>query len=63
MRFSSVPNISAQQVLQLPISKSTALVLLPLIFKEYLNPQARINKMTKTVSIPTLVLQKEPQGY
>ena len=60
MRFP--PTLVRNRCLKFLFQNQQHLFCCPLIFKEYLNPQVRINKMTKTVSIPTLVLQKEPQG-
>ena len=45
MKFSSIPNISVQQVHQPIFQNQRPFILLPLFFKECLNPQVRINKM------------------
>ena len=61
MKFPSTSNTIEEQVLQPLTSPDCTLFLLPLFFKEYLNPQVKITKIANIVSITTLVLQDQPQ--
>ena len=52
MKFSSNPKTSVKQVPQPPISKSIPpYSVAPSFFKEYLNPQVRINKIANKHSV------------
>ena len=61
MKFPSTSNTIEEEVLQPLTSSDCTLFLLPLFFKEYLNPQVKITKIANIVSITTLVLQDQPQ--
>lgn len=58
--FPLAPNISVQRVHQPIFQNQRPFILLPLFFKECLNPQVRINKMVN-VSITTLVIHDFPK--